>query len=178
MADGPKWLGLPACNWLHGFYGNPDLLTGTIKKHAASSKPCFLSYEANHNDVVAAYVNATGSRPDVVTLLRSPLSWVLSAAEHWQRPSHGRCGKSAATCNRNDGLEDLVSAGCFWPPGNGAPPESYHSSKCSQNYRFTDFVFQRLLTNGLPMRTPADVEGVVAKARKVLRTSHVGLVER
>jgi hypothetical protein len=130
MHDAPGWLELPPCPWLTRlpFFGNVRAFAAAVAANASSSPPCLASYESSIEPAYSAFVRGTGAPPTVAILLRSPLSWALSAAEHFQRapPCH------PPPCRRNTGLEDLVSRGCFWQPGH---PEG-EPRRCGGNYDF------------------------------------------
>ena len=184
MMDGPSWLGTHKCSWSAdlSFYGHERELVGRIGSRAGSMAPCFVSYEASYRDIGPAYVKAIGRGPTVIVLLRSAMSWVVSAAEHFQRPNEG-C--SPYPCHRNDGLEDLVASGCFWQPGQPAANAALANgaAKCTSsgrgNYPFPMFAVGRLASFKAvsPESSMAHVERVVAEVRQLVENSLVGLTE-
>ena len=199
-----RWFKLPPCDWaLAQWYAPVDedvavvegRLVDAIRRNTAngSSRPCFLSQEANWFPLVPAF----GATPVLVlTMLRPPIDWALSAAAHWQR-SDERCPgiEQSGPCHRNGGLDDLVDSGCFWEAGQFsgkdvtrscrrrwknhtlAHPEIPHSAcnaKCLGNYGFPWFPLCRL-TGKCHMGTRENAEAVVREALSNLDTALVGL---
>jgi len=182
MDDGPAWLELPPCRWLRDlpFHGSMDRQLAMIRARARPRAPCFASLEADLIDVTAAYQQApVGRAPRVVTLLRSPMGWVVSAAMHYQRMGYQHNGEAL---HRNDGLEDLVRSGCFFELGQDLNALR-RSRKCRTNYGFPTFAVARLMSHSsLSQLTgsalgQAGVEELVSRAKATLDRLHVGLVE-
>lgn len=201
MEGGPHLFKLPSCQWqpTDFFVSNKasaadqsgEALAQLARKHANKSRPCFLSQEFSWNPIVPAYP----SPPIVMTMLRSPLDWVMSAAAHWQR-NDSLCSLSSitGTCHRNNGLDDLVDSGCFWRPGtfnlkNQGPcrrntsvgiiemgwwPYSACNHKCLSNYFFPLFPLSRL-TGMYDIGTREKCEDTIRVANKHLDTMLVGL---
>lgn len=184
MLDAPTWLETHKCSWSANlsFYGHERELANRISSEAGSVAPCFISYEASYRDIGPAYVKAVGRGPTVIVMLRSAMSWVVSAAEHFQRPNQG-C--QPFPCHRNDGLEDLVASGCFWQPGQPKANAALatDAAKCTSpskgNYAFPKFAVGRLAGMGAvsPQSSMAQVERVVAEVRQLIENSLVGLTE-
>ena len=184
MNDAPQWLDMERCPWAAdlNFWGHESEIIRRVASNASSARPCFLSYEVNYDATALAYIKATGRAPTVVVLLRPAMSWVVSAAEHWQRPNSPEC--YPAPCHRNDGLEDLVASGCFWEPGWPRHRDQRHlphydDRKCAANaYGYPVFFFRRLLGNVASSRLEQgldQVERVLEQATLLIDNSLVGL---
>lgn len=178
MSDAPRVLELPRCRWqAAGFYGNQSDFAARAR--AAHGPPCFSSYEASWGTAVPALAATVA----VATLLRSPVDWALSAASHFDARAS---------------LDELVTAGCFWEPGQGGGDRVCGASEdglsgatnalmgcggaaCAAGYNFPYLPIARLvdarLAAGLLRGNSSGVARAVTGAKRHLAASMVGLTE-
>jgi len=102
---GAKLVGLPPCRWNPHYHswGASDQFIRDAAAHREdmAREPCFATYEVGWRAV--DYGFGPDVPPIVLTMLREPHSWVVSAIEH-DRLEKGR----------NQGIDDIVRRGCLF----------------------------------------------------------------
>lgn len=177
MRDGPQWFEMPDCNWIAEgeFYDHTPNFVKSVRSHASTSSSCFSSYEGNWDEIVPSF----GPTPVLVAVvLREATSWAKSAAAHFQRPNIYNGNICVPfPCHRNNGIDDLVSSGCFFEPGR-SKPAGFNESKCSAQYNFPEFSLMRLTNEtSINQSEIALVRPFFERARLHLESALVGTTE-
>ena len=173
----PTLVGQANCDWNQAnmSWGRPEYFVRTVRENRAelASRPCFTTYEVGWRAVDEGF----GPTPPIVlTMLREPLSWLVSAIEHDKLEKR-----------RNKGIDDVVRRGCIFDGFAGeVRPEGClgydYMNFVVSNFltlkgvgRFQDAPYQgRRLTNGFPKRQWARR---LETAKAHLDSSVFGLVE-
>ena len=159
----PKLLQQPLCAWAPNRFcaksghctpdwGNPDHFAAKVRSHheELASRPCFTSYEGSWDAIIPSF-ERVHTPPCVITMLREPHDWLLSAIEH------------DADWRRHTGIDDLFHRGCF---------KAF--TQCdSQGYIYTEPA--TFLTREGDWKSPSRERFAVARAR--LDATVFGLVE-
>jgi hypothetical protein len=118
LLDAPALaLGRAKCTWSRGSSWGPGPLKRFIanaRAHADESAAagCFASFEGDLAPIADAFVGsapAARAAPVVLTMMRAPVSWALSAIEHMR--NHGR----------EYSVEDAAREECLAARGDGVP---------------------------------------------------------
>ena len=128
----PALVGQSGCGWNQAnlSWGRPEHFVRTVREHRAEleARPCFTTYEVGWRAVDEGF--GPSVPPIVLTTLREPLSWVVSAIEH-----------DKIEKRRNKGVDDVVQRGCLFDSSKG----EIRPDGCF-GYDYMNFVLSSFLT--------------------------------
>ena len=128
----PDIVGLQNCQWNQAnlSWGRPEHFVRTVREHRVelAARPCFTTYEVGWRAVDEGFGPLVP--PLVLTTLRDPLSWVVSAIEHDKLEKR-----------RNKGIDDVVRRGCLFDTSIG----ENRPAGCL-GYDYMNFVVSRLIS--------------------------------